>query len=458
MMRRFRRAWDAADSGVEISHRIPASRPGMSIWHILLYLALAAGALYFAIPLQAVKPTQLLIIGFAVGGWLLYSLAFGFSFRATVAFSLLFFLKPLIQTFYALTAMFCFSLAISFYNRKSFSLKLPYPVTFMILAATAVQGLIRARSLADAAPYFFSTLIIPLVLLVYFANNKVTDKDLLQWVKGISLVGAVLGFIGVIMGILNPSERLGSLWITAMTINGFYTVAFFLGLGLVIKAKERREKLFWTIAVLFIFLGMMYTYTRIALVAVLFGVGIMMWRIRRFRGWGIALLCLVPLAIPASMIMRVQASFGMDYSAFVRFLAWYHALRQIALHPLWGIGIATWQKWYIAIVPFDFLYAEHPHNVYLKIMLELGIFGFLAYFYLVWSILRKFYLKCVKGSADNFNFMILLAAIALLFACLTDIFIQQFSVSVAFWSCLAFMHARSREDTKTVPIINEREE
>ena len=154
---------------------------------------------------------------------------------------------------------------------------------------------------------------------------------------------------------------------------------------------------------------------------------------------------MVPLAIPASMMTRIQSSFELDYSFFVRLLAWYHSSLQIAAHPLFGIGIETWKQWYIAIAPFDFLYAKHPHNVYLKILLEIGIFGFLAYFLLIWSILKNYYQTCIRGRHDSFDYMILLGMITVLFACLTDIFIQQYEISVVYWLALAFIYKRTKE-------------
>lgn len=425
----------------------PGVLPFRSYSWIIIILAAAALALFAAIPAQGLKNTELAIVIIALGGWLTYSLFFGFGFQATMMFSVLYFIKPLPIVFYCVLLMFAFSYFVSFYHKRKGSLRLPYPFAFMILLAACVQGLVRARNLADATIYFFATVIVPLVCLLYINNSRVGKGDFELWIKGVTILAAFLGIVGVILGIIFPSERLGSLWVTAMTINGFYTMCFFFGLGLAMKTTDKREKGLWYLAVLLIFMGMMYTYTRIALVAVVFGVGLMMWRIKRFRWVGIFMLLLVPLAIPASMMTRVQSSFALDYSIFVRLLAWYHSSLQIIAHPLFGIGIETWKQWYVAIAPFDFLYAQHPHNVYIKILLEIGIFGFLAYFSIIWIILRDYYKTCIRGRLDSFDFMILLGMVALLFACITDIFIQQYSISLVFWIALAFIHQRTKEES-----------
>lgn len=413
---------------------------------ILAMVVTAVLFIYAAKPVQGLKNTEIVFTIFAFGAWLVYSLFFGFGFRATLMFSVLYFVKPLPVTFYGIILVFVFSYLMSFYERPR-GLRLPYPFAFLILTAACVQGLARARDFGDALIYFTSTLLVPLISILYVNNLQARKGDFELWIRGLTVVAAILGFLGVILGLLFPDKRLGSLWFTAMTINGFYTMCFFFGLGLAMKSKDRREKFLWYLAVLLIFMGMMYTYTRIALVAVVLGMGLMMWRIKRFRWVGIFVLLLVPLAIPASMMTRIQSSFELDYSFFVRLLAWYHSSLQIASHPWFGIGIQTWKQWYIAIAPFDFLYAQHPHNVYIKILLEIGIFGFLAYFYIIWSILKNYYKTCIRGRHDSFDYMILLGMVTVLFACLTDIFIQQYEISVVFWLALAFIHQRVKKET-----------
>jgi O-antigen ligase len=125
-------------------------------------------------------------------------------------------------------------------------------------------------------------------------------------------------------------------------------------------------------------------------------------------------------------------------------LAWYYAIRQIIRYPLFGMGIYVWKDWYANVVPMRFLYAEHPHNLYLKILVELGLLGFIPYFWIIGSILRRFYRSCVKAKPGNLDFMVLLSLLMILLSCMTDVFVQQFSVSLVFWFSLGFMWWRSK--------------
>lgn len=410
----------------------------------LFYGLLATLSIVLAASLQLAEFTQLGLVAFVMGLWVLYVVVYGVSVRSGLLFSTLFYVKPIPISFYCVFFILAFSLLGEYYRLGRIGFKIPYPLAMLVLAAACVYGLARAREFGDALIYFMSTLAVPFLLFTAVANSELEERDLLLWMKLVVLVAALLGLIGVPMGMMNPEERFGSLWITAMTINGFYTLSFFFAIALASVEKRLNMKYLWWACALLIFLGMLYTYTRIALLAVFFGFFLLMLRMKRFRYIGMLMLLFIPLIIPSSMMSRIQLGFSFDISIFIRFMAWYHALDQIRLHPFFGIGISVWKEWYMGIVPFDFLYAEHPHNLYLKILLEIGVFGFLAYFYVIGSSLLKHFKACVRGKGSSFDYIIMTGMLALLFSCITDIFIQQYSISLVFWTTLGFMYRRGR--------------
>lgn len=419
----------------------PAAKPGFILISALVgILSLGMGMLGQMMPFS-----YLIILVVSLSMWLLYSFFMGFDIKAASYWLLLFLIKPGEVTFYAVLVLLILYILLQFYQGRQSNWYLPYPLAFTVLIASGLMGMSRAAVFADALPYFCSTVLLPVLVMMLWANNSLSFKDMKSWLKLAVLIGAFLGIIGVIMGIMNPEKRLGSLWITAMTINGFYTMCFFFSIGLALEAKLKQHKWFWAACALAIFLGMMYTYTRVALIAVVLGLGILMWRIKRFRLVGIITLAFVPLVIPASMVLRFQAGFEIDESLFIRFVAWYHSIIEISQNPILGIGISTWKSWYHAVVPIPMLYAEHSHNLFLKIWLEFGLFGMLAYFYIIASVVIGYWKRLVRGREANLDFLVLLACLAILFSCLTDIFIQQYSVSVIFWATLAFMYMRSHQ-------------
>ncbi|MDI9524534.1 MAG: O-antigen ligase family protein [Candidatus Cloacimonadota bacterium] len=410
----------------------------------LAYLGTAALVLAAATAVQGMELPQFGFIGAFLSAWLLTVLLFGVSMRNSLLFSTLFFIKPLPTAFVCVLFILLFTLLLEFQRGKLKQLIIPYPVILAVLMGTAIYGIARARSDWYAYLYFLSTAVLPAIAMLIAANSSARKTDYMLWLKAIALIGTFLAVIGVPMAILNPGERCGSLWITAMTINGFYLLAFFFSIALGVKAGKTSERYLWYVCALLVLLGMLYTYTRVTLVAVFAGFFLLMLKMKRMRLFGMGLVLLVPLIIPSSMVSRIELGLTFDYSIFIRFLAWYYSLQQIASHPWFGIGIDVWKDWYAGAVPMDMLYAEHSHNLPLKIWLELGVFGFISYFYVIVAVLRKYYLRVVKPDAGNFHRIVLIGVIALLIACLTDIFIQQYSVALAFWITLSLMYMLSR--------------
>jgi putative inorganic carbon (HCO3(-)) transporter len=78
-------------------------------------------------------------------------------------------------------------------------------------------------------------------------------------------------------------------------------------------------------------------------------------------------------------------------SAQGRFLLWRGSMRMAQAYPLSGTGIGTFATMY-PLFQYGGLYSKHAHNVYLEILAETGIFGFLL-------IIIIFFLIIIKGVA-----------------------------------------------------------
>lgn len=415
----------------------------------LAYLLAGLSVVGVAAALQEEELLRIGLMGFIAAAWLVSGLLFGFSVRNSLLFCALLFVKPLPTTFMLALPVLMLTLVLEYLQSGRAAFTIPHPLALIVLAGTGVFGFARATDPAFALPYFLSTAVVPVLAFILVSNSRIARADFLVWMRAISLIGAFLALIGVPMALLNPMERYGSLWITAMTINGFYTLSFFFSLALGVREEQPKRRLFWFACAALIFLGMLYTYTRMAMLAVFFGFFLLMLRMKRLRYIGMIALALLPLIIPSSMVQRIQMGFTFDYSLLIRLVAWYYSLQQIALHPLFGQGISVWKDWYAGAAPLDILYAEHSHNLFLKIWLELGLFGFIAYFAIIGSVVRSFYLKLVKRTADNFDRIVWIGVLSLLFACLTDIFIQQYEISLVFWITLALMHKLTRVQPQT---------
>jgi O-antigen ligase len=194
---------------------------------------------------------------------------------------------------------------------------------------------------------------------------------------------------------------------------------------------------------------MLFTYTRMAMLAIVFGLGLLVFKYRRLRIWGFIAIALIPLVIPSSMMQRGEMVSMLDISILIRLIAWYKAIFVIADNPLTGIGFSTWKDIYHNMVPLPNLYAQHAHNVYINLFLEIGIIGTLAYIVIIFKSMLLYHLKAVKPKNDMVAFCVLTGMLSLLFACLTDIFIQQYAISLLFWITLALMVKESASHRKT---------
>jgi O-antigen ligase len=373
-----------------------------------------------------------------VGAWLVYSLFGGVSLHGSLILISLALIKPLMPVFFLLLLLFIFLIIAEMYHKEQLSLHLPYPVASLMILAFGAYSALR---ISDPLGYtmLFTTVIVPVLTLILCRNARLDETSMLIWMKAIVAVGAFVGAYGIYIAIQNPFERLGSFWFTAMTINGFYTMAFFFALTLLFQSTTQFLKALYAFAALLILFGMLYTYTRMAILAVAFGIFLFMIRIRSMRYLGIVFVALMPLVIPSSMISRIELGFNNDVSLLIRGIAWYLAGLQIYHNPLTGIGFGVWTEWYPSMIPMRQLYAQHPHNLYLNLMVEMGIIAALSYLWIIYSVLRRYWKSHVAHTNDILHYGMWVSLMAVMFACITDIFIQQHLVSIMFWLSLGIV-------------------
>ncbi|MCK4653406.1 MAG: O-antigen ligase family protein [Candidatus Cloacimonetes bacterium] len=300
---------------------------------------------------------------------------------------------------------------------------------------------------------FLVVFLVPLLFVIIIKNSNFQFNDLLILLRTIVIVAAFVGIVGVIMALINPTLRLGSLWITAMTINGFYLMAFFISLGLIMHNKTQQSRLFYIFISIFILLGMIFTYTRMSLLALGFGLFLLFIKIKKIRKYALYLVIFVPLIIPSSFHQRLSIGVMEDPSIIIRFVAWYNSIDLIKNNFFFGIGFNTWSHIYKKMIPMTWLYAEHPHNIYIRYILELGVFGFTAFFYIIIKTVFEF-LRVINKN-DYLLFSLAISILVLLFACLTDVFISRYPIAFIFWLILAIM-IRIINDKKNFFLTTER--
>ena len=369
-----------------------------------------------------------------------------FSILNILIFFIILYLKPREITLYGtilfLICFFIFELQLS--NKSK--IKIPFFYSFLILFCTSTISLIKAYNIGEGISMFFIVFLVPLVFVIILQNSNFQFNDLLILLRTIAIVAAIVGIVGIILALINPMLRIGSLWITAMTINGFYLMAFFISLGLSMHYNSQRLRIFYIIISMFILLGMVFTYTRMSLLALGFGLFLMIIKFKKMRKYALGLIIFVPLIIPSSLHQRLSLGVMEDPSIIIRFVAWYNSIDLIKNNFFFGIGFNTWAHIYKKMIPMTWLYAEHPHNIYIRYILELGVLGFITYFYIIIKTVWKFLQS--SGKNKYLFFSLCVAILVTLFACLTDVFISRYSIAFIFWLIIAIM-IRINNDRKT---------
>lgn len=411
---------------------------------VLAMAMILACSLLVGIALQQMS-VGFAIMSFGVGiAWILGAIGTGMSMARTLVFLATLFIKPFELFFYFALMLLLLCMVIDFYKQPRAKLVLPFPIAFFILTVFGVIGLTKT-TVPMGVTYFSATIIAPIVIFMAIANIKTSARDLEVWMRAMVIIGVFLGIYGVIIAILNPNDRLGSTWTNAMTINGLYTLSFFFALALGFKTHIPKHRVAWILGAVIIFLGMLFTYTRIAMVAVAFGLVLLMLRFKSARKWGIVAIALIPFIIPSSMTQRGTLGTMMDLSILIRLFAWYNAAGIIAQHPLIGIGFSTWSQLYQGMIPLPFLYAQHAHNLVINLLLEIGIIGTGAYLYVIFRTMLGYKRRVLRHGGSFDQYATFVAVASLLVSCLTDIFIQQYTISILFWVTLALMYNISRD-------------
>jgi O-antigen ligase len=143
-------------------------------------------------------------------------------------------------------------------------------------------------------------------------------------------------------------------------------------------------------------LCMILTFSRGAWLGLMFGIVIFIFlKDRRMLWLGLIALIVAPFVVPQSVIDRLLSIGNMsDGSTSYRVNIWLASLNMLATFWPSGIGLGT--ETFVFIYrkySFNAVHAPHSHNLYLQLMIDLGIVGLVLFVAIIAVFYKKIFLR-----------------------------------------------------------------
>ena len=312
---------------------------------------------------------------------------------------------------------------------------------------------------------FHEALLSATLMFGYFlvVNLMRTDQWLKRCVLALVSSGTVVAVIGIfqyMLGMVMPSAWVDTSYFSEIqgratsvfenpNVLAFYLVMILpFSLWMLTKAQGKKETIVGMFSVGTIILCIVLTWSRGAWLAAILSVLLfaLIYSKKTLR-W-LFLLCFfipfLPFLLPESVTKRFLSIGDLsDSSTLYRVYTWKGSLRTVREYFISGIGYGptAYQEIYPQYAFAGIEAAEHSHNLYLQILIGMGIGGLLIFLavILLWSQMNLEYLKKAKDKGKKTMVAAAVCAIvALLIMGLFDFPWYNYRVFFLFWCIVAF--------------------
>ena len=369
-------------------------------------------------------------------------------------------LAPLLPTMVIL-ALVCasfFALVLKLGVTPEFSLqKSPLSGYVLLYAVVYLYATLTSASLAGSL--FPGLLTIAFVLFFFVLSNGITERKTLQIVLWGMLAAGVLVALYGFYQFLFP-ERYRSVWtdtdmFSSITFRVYSTLEnpnvlgeYFLliipiGGAVVLTAKTWPKRLMALAACGIMGVCLILTYSRGCYLGLLFAAAVFLVLLdRRFLILGIIALVLSPLYLPQSVLERFTSIGDLgDTSTSYRVYIWMGTLAM--LKDYWFCGVGPGETAFNMVYPeyaYNAITAPHSHSLFLQILCDTGICGFLTFLLLVVSFYRMMF-TAIHREKDRTMKLYQTGSISAVTGFLvqgtTDFTFYNYRVLLLFWAVLA---------------------
>ncbi len=279
--------------------------------------------------------------------------------------------------------------------KKSLATPLTRPVLLFILVA--ILSLIKITGPLSAAS-MMGTLLefsISFFAAYYLFRNK-TDEFYKNMFKILLIGGALSALTGVYEKFFLNSRRLRL--VLNPNILGIYMMfLFFLALSVIFR-KNVKYKIGGIFLVFLFGFNLIYSLSRSAFLGAITGLFFFFsFKSKKLLIIFLIIILILPLILPVSLTSR----FFKTYQDFVtgdyeqRIYIWESAYEIFKRNPIFGIGIGQFRENYKTYLspeaPIQNRIFSHTHNIFIQIITELGIVGFLIFIYLLILLIKIIY-------------------------------------------------------------------
>lgn len=204
---------------------------------------------------------------------------------------------------------------------------------------------------------------------------------------------------------IDPSIRIPSFLENPNNLSAYSILLIFIVISLLINTKYKKKKFLYLVLIILLLINIIFSQSRSALLSII--IGFMLFYILWNKKY-LVISLFIPIILfilPQSRVRFLQTFDTTQNSS--RFKIWEITKLMIKDNLLTGVGYENFSvdyPIYINNYPeysvHDEYLALHPHNIFLKIQVELGILGSILFVLLILSIIYTFY-KIITNSVNN---------------------------------------------------------
>ena len=376
-----------------------------------------------------------------------------FELNKTVNFSILLLGIPvlaiwgnwIVTSIYILILFFLFLLEIS--TKADINICLPYLPLWILIFLWNLYTASKANSLRIGFDYYAGTIVTPFLIYFVILNANWNKQSLTRFFDFLILSGVILGLYSLYIFIdsgFNFKLRIPSIWESFNILSAYLMILFLFNLSFLINKNTFKKKIFYSITIVIILLGIFFTQTRGVWLATV--LAIIFFVIKKPK-----------VIIPTFLIMGAIGilffnvindrflsvkNFGNDVSSLGRLQAWLSSIILIQNNFFLGYGFDAYLQLRDTVFSFYFVELPHSHNTYLRMILESGFIGFVLYFIFFFAafiftfkLLKNKELTEYKGFLDGLQ----LSLFALLIAFNFEPYLSLYGIStIVIWIMITF--------------------